>query len=281
MVGAEGAVSFAENDDVFFAFALHIEDACASALAHERVGGSRDSRLHRNEAHRDHGADSRYRRAHVDYRCISPLLAVDGAEGRCDLRLGNLLEALEVLARLVCHSGALEGTGEAELRGGMQRIETQGGPELGDGVLVVFQAEVDGSEKVVTVRVVGVDLDGMLEVAECRLLAAAIEVSEAEAVPDARVVGVNRGGGLEGFLSFREASEVEQSDAFIEQGYGSGRISLVGFVEFLERLVRELLVHESDADVVEACGFCNRTGRPGGVNKRCAKERDAEYEAGH
>ena len=91
------------------------------------------------------------------------LVPVSQTHGGAQLILRDLLEAQHVLPRLFHISEAAVGTGDAEFRGGMIRVQAQRLLESLDGLLVLLQVRGGVAHKIARVSVAGGDLRSTAE----------------------------------------------------------------------------------------------------------------------
>ena len=253
-IGADGVGAVAHDDEAEVAAAVHVDEACARVRGCGILVARALPRFREGDG--NHGTGFEGASGGIFGAAEAALFAVVVREGRGELGVGDLAEAIEGDLGLFGFALTLEGAGETELGGGVERVEFERGAVLGYGGGEVVQLKLEGAEEVVAVRVRGIEREDALEGFDALLVIVLAAIEEAEDVPGVGIVGGLLGGVFERGFGLGELLQIEEGDAFVGLGEGERWVELVGLSELLRGLFEELLAHQRGADVVRRAAFC-------------------------
>ena len=164
-----------------------------------------------------------------------------------------------MLAGMVHISGSLVGSRQSELRRSVERIQFQCVFERINRRWKLLGLHVHRAQKIPGVSVVRVDLYHSLERVNRRLRVAHVLGQHPEAVPCVGTLRILFERIFQPGLGIIDLLQIQIRNALVQPCNRELRIGLRGLLEVLQSLLKELLVHIGDAQVVQARGF-NRIG---------------------
>ncbi len=209
----------------------------------------------RSKGDRNHWTHLRVQGQRILYQRVVALIAIGVRQRKSDLLLVQCFEALKSSGGLISPAHALQHFRQAELGRCMNGVQPQSRLKFGQSLLRLMQFEQDGTQKVVSVRVVRIKGRRFLKAFQGLRILRFDAVQNSQRVPDMRVLGILGRGLFERLLGFRHFLQVDQRDAAVHLGLDQRRVKLVGVSEFCLRLIQQLLVHQGGAKVVQLCCF--------------------------
>ena len=183
---------------------------------------------------------------------VVALLAIRKADGRANLGVGEVLEALEVLLGVSHVAGALHGAGHGELARGVVGIDIDSLLEDGDGLVVLLELGVADAFEIIGIGVARIELNSPLETLQGLVRLVACVLGEAEVVPGLRALGIEGDRGLQRLFGVVELLQGKQRDAFIDGGLRQFWVLLHRIGKGGGGTLGELLAHLRNAAVVHA-----------------------------
>ena len=179
------------------------------------------------------------------------MFAVGQADGRADLSVRKVLEALEMIFCFRSFSGTLESARQRKLGRSVVGIDLQCLFKTGDGLVGVLQILVTDANEVIRVRIVGIVLDCLLKAVERWFQFIIGMLGQAEVVPGLGIGGVEVDGPLQGFLGVVQLLQRHQGDALIDGCLRQFRVIPEGLSKGGRCTISKLLAHLRDATIIE------------------------------
>jgi len=151
-------------------------------------------------------------------RRVRPLLAISQADWFSNLRLSELIEAIQMFPGRVIVARQLVSACQTEFCGDMKVVEGKTAFVPRDSLVIAHELCAKLSQKVERIRVTRIDARGLLKRFDCRVGLCRISIEDAEVVPGAHTVGLPARRIQQYFSRLVKPLGVEQRDSFVQAG---------------------------------------------------------------